>query len=65
MQLSLHAEFPWISWALQKANSMRPAHSVAVAGDGAMCAGEERQIEIFDGTGKLANTWRGENLLGE
>jgi sugar lactone lactonase YvrE len=37
---------------------------VAVTGDGAVYAGEERQIEIFDGTGKLVNTWRDESLLG-
>jgi sugar lactone lactonase YvrE len=42
----------------------RPVHSVAVASDGAVCAGEIGQIEIFDGAGKLRNTWRDEKLLG-
>jgi len=41
-----------------------PAHSVAVAGDGAVYAGEIGQIEIFDGAGKLLHTWRDEKLLG-
>ena len=31
-------------------STARPGHSVAVTGDGAVYAGEERQIEIFDGT---------------
>jgi hypothetical protein len=42
----------------------RPAHSVAVASDGTVYAGEIGQIEIFDGAGKLVNTWRDEKLLG-
>jgi hypothetical protein len=42
----------------------RPAHSVAVASDGTVYAGEIGQIEIFEGTGKLRNTWRDEKLLG-
>jgi hypothetical protein len=42
----------------------RPALAVAVAGDGAVYAGEMGQIEIFDGGGKLLNTWRDERLLG-
>jgi hypothetical protein len=42
----------------------RPAHSVAVASDGAVYAGEIGQIEIFDSAGKLRNTWRDEKLLG-
>ena len=41
-----------------------PAHAVAVAGDGAVFAGELGQIEIFDGAGKLFHTWRDEKLLG-
>jgi sugar lactone lactonase YvrE len=35
-----------------------------VAGDGAVYAGELGQIEVFDGAGKLLNTWRDERLLG-
>ncbi len=42
----------------------KPAHSVAVASDGAVYAGEPGQIEIFDGAGKLLNTWRDAKLLG-
>jgi len=42
----------------------RPVHSVAVASDGAVYAGEVGQIEIFDGIGKLLNTWRDAKLLG-
>ena len=42
----------------------RPAHSLAVASDGAVYAGELGQIEIFDGAGKLLKTWRDEKLLG-
>jgi hypothetical protein len=42
----------------------RPVHSVAVASDGAVYAGEIGQIEIFDGAGKLRNTWRDDKLLG-
>jgi len=42
----------------------RPPLSVAVAPDGAVYAGQLRQIEIFDGAGKLVNTWRDETLLG-
>ena len=42
----------------------RPVHSVAVASDGTVYAGEIGQIEIFDATGKLRNTWRDEKLLG-
>jgi sugar lactone lactonase YvrE len=42
----------------------RPAHSVAVAGDGTVYAGEIGQIEIFDGAGKLLHTWRDAKLLG-
>src|SRR5664280_2939287 len=42
----------------------RPALAVAVASDGAVYAGETGQIEIFDGAGKLLNTWRDEKLLG-
>ena len=41
-----------------------PPLSVAVAGDGAVYAGQTGQIEIFDGAGKLVNTWRDEKLLG-
>ena len=35
-----------------------------MAGDGAVYAGELGQIEVFDGAGKLLNTWRDERLLG-
>jgi sugar lactone lactonase YvrE len=42
----------------------RPPLSVAVAGDGAVYAGQPGQIEIFDGAGKLVHTWRDEKLLG-
>src|ERR1039458_2560863 len=34
------------------------------AGDGSVYAGQSGQIEIFDGAGKLVNTWRDETLLG-
>ena len=42
----------------------RPVHSVAVASDGAIYAGEIGQIEIFDSAGKLFHTWRDDRLLG-
>lgn len=42
----------------------RPVLSVAVAGDGTVYAGHLGQIEIFDRSGKLVNTWRDEKLLG-
>ncbi len=42
----------------------RPALSVAAAPDGRIFVGELRQIEIFDGSGKLAATWRDEQRLG-
>src|ERR1039457_4386679 len=45
-------------------STSRPVLSVAVAGDGAIYAGQPRQIEIFDAAGKLVNTWRDETLLG-
>jgi sugar lactone lactonase YvrE len=36
---------------------------VAVARDGSVYVGELRQIEIFDGGGKLTRTWHDEDLL--
>jgi len=42
----------------------KPGLSVAVAGDGSVYVGEPAQIEIFDGAGKLINTWREAGLLG-
>jgi hypothetical protein len=45
-------------------STSRPAHSVAVASDGTVYAGEIGQIEIFDGAGTLLNTWRDEKRLG-
>ena len=46
-------------WATAK-----PPLAVAVAADGAVYAGEAGQIEIFDGAGKLRETWRDDKLLG-
>jgi hypothetical protein len=45
-------------------STARPALSVALAPDGNVWVGEPRQIEIFDGAGKLLETRRNEELLG-
>jgi sugar lactone lactonase YvrE len=42
----------------------RPPHSVAVAPDGSVYAGETGQIEIFASTGKPRTAWRNEASLG-
>ena len=42
----------------------RRLFSVAVADDGTVYAGEEGQIEIFDGGGKLLRAWRHPKLAG-
>src|ERR1039457_2056638 len=42
----------------------RPVLSVAVDKDGTVYAGQLRQIEIFDGGGKLLHTWQDDKLLG-
>ena len=42
----------------------RPGYAVAVAGDGRVFVGEAGHIEIFDGTGKLLDTWRDHERLG-
>jgi sugar lactone lactonase YvrE len=49
---------------LRRWSTGQPPLSVAVAGDGAVYAGEMRQIEIFDARGKLTAVWRDESLLG-
>lgn len=41
-----------------------PVHTVAIAGDGRVFAGESRQIEIFDPSGRLLDTWRDATRLG-
>src|ERR1035441_7705533 len=52
----------------RRGSPARPVLSVAVstdgAGDGSVYAGQSGQLEIFDGAGKLVNTWRDETLLG-
>ena len=42
----------------------RPVCSLGLAG-GLVYAGESGQVEIFDKSGKLVNTWRGLGVLGE
>lgn len=41
-----------------------PVHTVAIAGDGRVFAGESRQIEIFDPSGRLLDTWRDAQRFG-
>lgn len=41
-----------------------PVHTAAVAADGRVFAGQSRQIEIFDGAGRLLDTWRDPERLG-
>ncbi len=41
-----------------------PVHTVAIANDGRVFAGESRQIEIFDAAGRLLDTWRDPERLG-
>ena len=42
----------------------QPVSSVAVADDGAVYAGQTRQIEILHPSGKLLETWRNPKLVG-
>ena len=42
----------------------RPGYSIAVAADGQIYVGEEGQVERFDRTGKLLDTWRDADRLG-
>jgi sugar lactone lactonase YvrE len=42
----------------------RPAHAVAIAGDGSVYVGEPGQVEIFDASGKLTDTWSDAERLG-
>jgi len=42
----------------------KPAHSVAVSGDGSVYVGEPGQVEIFDTAGKLLDTWVDPQRLG-
>ena len=41
-----------------------PGYGVAVADDGSVYVGESGQVEIFDGGGRLAQTWRDAERLG-
>jgi sugar lactone lactonase YvrE len=41
-----------------------PVHTVAIANDGRVFAGESRQIEIFNPSGRLLDTWRDADRLG-
>jgi hypothetical protein len=41
-----------------------PVHTVAIATDGRVFAGESRQIEIFNPSGRLLDTWRDADRLG-
>ena len=41
-----------------------PPHSVAIAGDGRVFVGESGQIEIFDATGRITDTWHDAARLG-
>ena len=41
-----------------------PVHTVAIATDGRVFAGESRQIEIFNPSGRLVDTWRDADRLG-
>lgn len=41
-----------------------PVHTVAIARDGRVFAGESRQIEIFDRSGRLLDAWRDAERLG-
>jgi len=42
----------------------KPGYAVAVAADGSVCVGQVGQLEIFDGEGRLANTWSDAERLG-
>lgn len=41
-----------------------PGYSVVMAADGTVYVGEEGQVELFDGSGKLLDTWRDAQRLG-
>jgi hypothetical protein len=45
-------------------STARPPLSVAVSPDGRVLSGEAGQVEIFDSTGRLLDTWRDEARLG-
>ncbi len=45
-------------------NTERPGYAVAAAADGRVFVGEAGHIEIFDGGGKLLDTWRDPERLG-
>jgi len=42
----------------------RPAHSVGVSDDGSVYIGEEGQVEVFDSSGRLTDTWSDPERLG-
>jgi len=45
-------------------DTQKPGYCVAVAADGRVFVGEERQIEVFDETGRLLDTWADPERLG-
>ncbi len=50
---------------LRKWSTAKPATAVAVAEDGSVYIGEAGQIEKFDSGGRLVDTWRDPERLGE